>query len=227
MTQSRLLGQRLSPHRAWLLAAAALCAGLLACPPAHAQTGQKIAVIDLKKVFDGYYKTKQADALIKERASDFDKARKGLIDDYQKANEEYRTLMESIDDRAISNEERDRRKKNAEAKLVEIKELESTITRTDRSARETLAEQQRRHRENILRDIRALITAKARKEGYSLVLDTAAESINSTPIILHAAGDFDMTEDILKELNKDAPASVLNSLNTPQTSANPNESGKR
>lgn len=227
MIRSRILGQWSNPSRACLFAAAVLGASLVATPVAGAQTSQKIAVIDLKKVFDGYYKTKQADALIKERASDFDKARKGLIDDYQKANEEYRTLMESIDDQAISSEERDRRKKNAEAKLVEIKELENTITRTDRSARETLAEQQRRHRENILRDIRALITTKARKEGYSLVIDTAAESINSTPIILHSAGDYDMTEDILKELNKDAPASVLNSLNATETPANQKDSGKR
>ncbi|MFM8420164.1 MAG: hypothetical protein ACKOEQ_08580, partial [Verrucomicrobiota bacterium] len=53
---------------------------------AHAQT--KVAVVDLQKVFDGYWRTKQADTQLKERANDLEKARTGMVDDYKKANEE-------------------------------------------------------------------------------------------------------------------------------------------
>jgi outer membrane protein len=189
-----------------LLAAVALAAS--------AQAQQKIGIIDLKKVFDNYYKTKLADAQIKERKGDFDKARKGLIDDYQKANDEYRKLMDGANDPAISSEERDKRKKNAEAKLVEIKEIENSITQFDRSSVQTLTEQQRRLRDNILREIRETITDKAKKAGYTLVIDTAAESVNQTPIILHSAGENDLSEQVLTEINAKAPPGALSGGDT-------------
>jgi len=185
----------------------ALTAALAFAVAAQAQS--KIAIIDLKKVFDGYYKTKLADGQIKERAGDFDKARKGLIDDYQKANEDYRKLMDGANDQAISSEERDKRKKNAEAKLLEIKEIENSINQFDRSSRQTLSEQQRRMRDNILREIRESISEKAKKASYTLVLDVAAESVNNTPVVLHNTGENDMTEEVLTDLNAKAPPGAL------------------
>jgi len=35
-----------------------------------AQTGGKFAIVDMKKAFDSYYKTKQAEGQIKDRAAD-------------------------------------------------------------------------------------------------------------------------------------------------------------
>src|SRR5688500_3832241 len=81
------------------------------------QAQQRFAIIDMKKAFDGYYKTKQAEAQIKERATDSDKVYKGMIEDYKKANEDYRKLIDSSNDQAVSSDERDKRKKSAESKL--------------------------------------------------------------------------------------------------------------
>ena len=181
--------------------------------PVQAQT--KIATIDLKKVFDSYYKTKQADVTLKERAADFDKSRKSMFDDYQKANEDYKKLLDSANDQAASSEERDKRKKNAEAKLLEIKEIEQNVTQFDRQSRTTLGEQQKHMRDNILREIRELITTKAKSSGFTLVVDTAAESINQTPVVLHTDGSNDMTDEIVKQLNANAPADISKSDTSP------------
>ena len=94
---------------------------------AYAQAAPKIAIIDLKKVFDGYYKTKQADTQLKERAAESEKVLKGMIEDYQKANEDYRKLIDGANDQAVSADERDKRKKNAETKLLEIQEIEKSV----------------------------------------------------------------------------------------------------
>src|SRR5437879_12146467 len=102
---------------------ALLAASLLT---ATAQAETKIAVIDLKRVFDNYWKKKQAQALVDDQKVDFDKKFKGMLDDYQKANEEYKKLIDSSTDQAVSTEERDKRKSAAEKKLLEIKEIEQT-----------------------------------------------------------------------------------------------------
>jgi outer membrane protein len=173
--------------------------------PALAQP--KIAVIDLKKVFDGYWKTKQADTQLKERAADLDKARKGMVEDYQKSGEEYKKLAESASDPVLSAEERDKRKSSAEKKLVELKEIEQSVNQFDRTSRTTLSEQQRRMRDRILEDVREVINAKAKAGGFTLVLDTAAESANQTPVVIFNNGENDLSDAVLTELNAKAPVS--------------------
>lgn len=192
-----------------LSALGALLITLSFSPSAVAQT--KVAIIDLKKVFDGYYKTKQADTQLKERAGDFDKARRGLIDDYQKANDEYKKVVEASNDPALGGDERGKKKADAEKKLNEIKELETSIRQFDGQSKQTLAEQQRRMRDNVLRDIRDVISEISKASSYSLVMDTAAESINQVPIILFNNGENDISDAVLTKLNANMPADALKS----------------
>jgi len=167
----------------------------------------KLAVIDLQKVFDGYYKTKAADALIKDRASDLEKQKKGLLDQYQKATDDYKKALDDANNQAVSADEREKRKKSAEANLLEIKRMEDQINQFDRSARTTLDEQLRRMRENILEEIRTVVNAKAKSGSFSMVLDTAAESFNKTPIVLYHNGENDLTTNVLNQLNATEPQS--------------------
>src|SRR5437868_3400835 len=78
------------------------CLVLALAPAAQAQP--KIATVDLRKIFEGYYKTKQADAQLRERGVDAEKQYKGMLDDYQKANEDYKKLVESANDQAVASE---------------------------------------------------------------------------------------------------------------------------
>ena len=136
------------------------------------QAQTKIAIIDLRSVFDKYYKTKEADAKLKERGQDILKVRQGMADDYKKTQEEYNKLMEGAKDPSISNEERDKRKRTAEAKLEEIREIEVNVRKYDTQAQEQFAQQNMRMREKILQEIKEIVESKAKTEGYSMVLDT-------------------------------------------------------
>jgi len=194
---------------------AAITAALLSL---SAQAETKIGLVDLKKVFDGYWKTKQADAQLKDRAAELDKNRKGMVDDHQKASDEYKKLIESANDQAISSDERDKRKSAAEKKLLEIKEIEQTINLFDRNSRDILGTQQRHWRDKILDEIKELVTTKAKAGGYSAVFDTAAETPNQTPVLLFNNGQNDLTEEILTQLNLTAPApGVISSDNKEKT----------
>ncbi len=174
-----------------------------------AQTQPKIALVNLKTLFDGYWKTKQADVQLKDHAGEFDKARKDIVDEFTKANEDYRKLLESASDQAVSPDERDKRKKAAESKLVELQEIKQNLDQFDRNARTQLGDQQLRMRNNILREIRELIDKRARASGYNLVLDGTGEGYTQTPIVLFSSGLPDLTDEILAKLNEAAPAGAL------------------
>jgi outer membrane protein len=175
--------------------------GLTALCTLPVQAQQKIGTIDLQKVFDGYYKTKEADTGLKDEAADLEKERKEMIESFRKGEDEYKRSLDKSNDQAVSSEERDKSKQKAEQKLIELKELEQTITTFERSARAKLAEKQRRKRDTILDEIRGVISAKAKTGSYTLVIDTAAKSVNDTPIVLFNANTDDLTDGILKELN--------------------------
>jgi len=165
----------------------------------------RIATIDLRKVFDDYYKTKAADSTLKDRANDLEKERKVMLDQYQKSIETHKKALDDANDPALSPDEREKRKKTAEGRLLDIRSLEQSINEFDKTARISLEEQQRNMRDKILAEIRNVINAKAKTGGYSMVLDSAAESANRTPVMLYNAGENDLTSEVLSQLNTAAP----------------------
>jgi outer membrane protein len=196
---------------------AAAVTGLLLAASTPALGDVKIAVVDLKKLFDNYYRRDQAEKQLKERAAEFDKTRGILMEEYKKANEDLKKLVESANDQAVSASERERRKGEAEKKSQDIRDQENSIRQFDNTSRQTLGEQMNRLRENVLKDIRAIIDEKSKVAGYQLVLDTAAQTVNQTPAILYTSlsgTDLDITDAVLKELNANAPKDAGDSKDT-------------
>lgn len=175
----------------------------LLAEPAFAQG--KMATIDLRKVFDDYWKTKQADAALKDQAADMEKELKSFEADYKKAKEEYDKLVAAAGDQALSADAREKRKADAEKKLLDMKEIQQTGEQYAKSARTTLAEKTKRMRDNVLTEIRGVINAKAKAGNYGMVIDVAAETPGGTPIILYKAGENDLTDAVLAQLNASAP----------------------
>jgi len=193
------------------LTAAALLL-VISTVPAWAQT--RIGTVDLRKVFEGYWKTKQADAALKDRYADLSKEGQGLSDDLKKASDEYKKLLVDANDQAVSAEERDKRQKAAEAKLKEIRDTQDSLQQFDRQMQTTLQEQKQRMRDNILTEVRSTIDARAKAAGYSIVVDISAQSPNQTPIFLFNSGDNDLTDAVLSQLNAGAPVDLDKSTTT-------------
>src|SRR5688500_14724623 len=84
----------------------------------NASAQVKIGVVDMKKAFELYYKTRQAETQIKAQRAEADKVFKGMLEDYRKANQEYKTLLDGSNDQAVSVEEREKRKGAMEKKLL-------------------------------------------------------------------------------------------------------------
>jgi outer membrane protein len=172
--------------------------------PAWAQG--RVATVDLRKLFDSYWKTKQADAALKDRAADIEKDHKTMLEDWKKVKDDYQTLLAEANNQTLSLEEREKRKKSAEDKLKQIKEAEDSIGQFERQARTTLDEQRKRMRDKIVEEIRGTVKGKATSGGYALVVDTAAEGSSGAPIVLYSNNENDLTDTVLSQLNAGAPA---------------------
>lgn len=172
---------------------------------AFAAEPYRLATVDLRKVFDNYWRTKQADANLKEQAADLEKERKTMIEQFQKGQESYKKLLDSANDPAVASEEREKRKRAAENELLNLRNQEDRIKQFDTTSRTTLGEKQRRVRDQILGEIKDTIKAKSKAANFTMVIDTAAESINNTPIVLFTSAENDLTDVVLAQLNINAP----------------------
>ena len=172
----------------------------------------RCAQIDLEKVFDGYWKTKKADANIKEQAGLLLKDRKKMMDDWEKAKVDYKKLLDNANDQIVSSEERDKRKKAAEAKLLEIQEIESSVSQFDRSSQASIDEQKHRMRDGILKDIRDVINTKAKSGNFTMVMDVSGKTANQTPFVIYHTSENDLTDAVLAQLNIGMPRDFLKTL---------------
>ena len=170
---------------------------------------QKIATVDLQQVFEKYYKTVRSTAALKQEAADMQKERQSMADDAKKQETEWQKLLEKSDDQALSAEERAKSKTAAAEKLNEVKTAEQYIQKYDSISGAKLREKERQRRDDIVKEIHAVLDADAKAGGYTLVLDVSGESANMAPVVLYSKGVNDLTESLIKELNAGAPAAPV------------------
>jgi len=160
----------------------------------------RIGTIDLKKAFDTYWKRKEALSTLNDEKNDLEKDFKNMVEDAKKAREAYQKLLSDASDSAISSDEREKRKKLAEDKFKQVREKEDDATRFQRDAAARLDERQKRFTDTLVNEIRNVISAIAKTHGLASVLDV------SSPVVLYTNGENDITDEVIKQLNANAPA---------------------
>jgi outer membrane protein len=171
---------------------------------AEAQTQGRIATVDMEKIFDRYWKRKAAEDRLKSMQADMEKEAKNMKDEFTQVKDEYDKLYSSAADSNISPEERDKRKKAADEKMKKMSELNDVFKQYDANAKTRLVEQGQRLKSQILDEIRNTASARAKAQGFALVIDISALSGKGTPIVLYSNNESDMTEAILADLNRGA-----------------------
>ena len=175
--------------------------GLLLTTLTHSLAQTSIATLDLQKVFDGYWKTKQISENLKTQGKEYATQRESLMKQFEDANAEYRKLKESAEDKAVSSSESQRRNAAADEQLNAIRAIERDIKEYDNTTRTQLLETQNRMKASILRDIKEKVAQIAKEKRYTLVIDTAAQARTETPILLYTDGSSDITEIVLTRMN--------------------------
>jgi outer membrane protein len=196
-----------------------VAAGWLALAGVAPAAEQKIGTVDLRKVFDKYYKTIQSTATLKLEAADMEKERKQMLDNAENHKTEWQKLIDKANDQAVSSEERDKSKKEAEQKYVELENDKQSITEYDRASSAKLREKELQRRDAIVKEIRAILEADAKAGGYTMVLDPSGDSGNMVPVVLYTNGQNDLTDALIKELNATAPPGSMDTNAVPSSAS--------
>jgi len=168
------------------------------------KTKSNIAVVDMEKIFKGYYKTKINSAKFKKQAATYKKYADNLANSQLKLEDEFKTLRDASQNIAFSETERENKRLAARDKYRQLQAKQRELQQYDREKSTQLKENYDKMRKELLTEIRKSIAQYAKKQNYVLILDASGKTMNEIPLIIYYQTSMNITEIILKNINKGA-----------------------
>ena len=182
-----------------------------------AQPAVKLITVDIGKVFDSHYKSeennlkfKDAEQKAREQAEELRKQGQTMVD-------EYKELVEQAKNTLLNAEARTKAEQAAQKKMEEIQRKQADLQSFLQNTQNSLNQRITNFRDLLLEEITKTVNEIAKRKGATLVLDKSGPSAFRIPVVLFADPAYDITEEVIAEVNKDRPAPAAK----PPTSSTP------
>lgn len=176
----------------------------------QAQPAPKVFVIDMQKLYEGHYKTEENNAKLR---SDEQKAQVELERLAKEGNalaEKYKEMVEAFEGTrsspVASNEAKAKAEREVQEKMQEIEHKQQDFQVFRRNVEQQLQQRLRSFQEFLLEEISKVATDIAKKKGATMVIDKSGRTISGISAFIYLDPAYDITEEVLKEVNKDRPA---------------------
>lgn len=199
-----------------LIASVGLLAGAAAL---HAQATLKIVVVDMAKVYDTHYKTEEANAKFNDAAQRAQEQLEQINKQIQSAADEYKALVEQTKSPLANDQARAKAGEDANRKMEDIQRMNNEAQNFRANTQRSLQQRAKNHRDLIMDEIMKVVNDLSRAKGATLVLDKSGPSILGIPVVLYSDASYDITEDVVKEVNKDRPAATPSTTPAPAAPA--------
>ena len=165
----------------------------------------KFGVVDMQKAFADFYKTKDASGKFKDNV---DKAQREVNERwsvYKNLLGEIQKLQKETQDPIVNNETRNKKGAELQDKAKELRALEQEIGEFQNRRQGQLKQEDLQIRKGLYDEILAVVKDKAKAENYDFVFDKSGISLTTVPVLLYYKDAVDFTDQVIVELNKDAP----------------------
>jgi Skp family chaperone for outer membrane proteins len=190
------------------LACLALCVVAAANPAAvRAQESKeyRIATLDFFNVYHNYWETKQLFSTLTIKKKQHDTVLEEKRTAWRKLKTELEKIEAQLADPVLSEQKKTEMRKEGAEKYQLMRKIEQEAAEYAQLAQNDLQALESRRRREIIEKIRRLIEQKAREYRYSLVLDISGLTSHEIPVVLFSDRHADLTDEILKILNANAP----------------------
>lgn len=172
---------------------------------ASAQT-LKVGTVDMKKIFDTYYRTKEAEQSINQAKEEARQQLDEKMAGYKKEVEATQKLAKEAENPALSAEMRQKKMQLFQEKANEVRAMEREIGEFRAQREKQINDQMLRIRNSIVEEIVVLVQDEVKAKSFDLVIDKSGVSMNGVSMVLYARPDMDFSETIVNKLNEKKPA---------------------
>lgn len=178
---------------------------------------QKIATINLQKVYTDYWKTAKAEAAIQRKVLEKKKVAEGIEKDLRDLDDQIRKAQKNLQDPALNAAERDRRQKQQQKMINEARETAQALQQYNRATQTELQKEQADAIKKLMDEVREVVSSIAKTKGYSHVIDSSAKTGPSL-VLVFTDGKDDLTASVQAQLE---------ATNPEKTSVNPKAPKKK
>ena len=173
---------------------------------ASAQSGKlNIATVDMQELFKQYHRTAEAQKQINIDRARIQKDNNERLARIRELEESLETLRKQLEDTTIADSKKQELYKERQMKLQEGVALDRERREFLQLRNQALNEKLVQRMKGILEEIRKLVEEQAKAGDYDYVFDKSGLSTSQVPFLLYTKDATDITADLLKSLNKDAP----------------------
>jgi outer membrane protein len=188
---------------------------------AHAQPAPKLLVVDMAKLYDSHYKTEDQNSKLR---TDEQKAQEEIENMNKDGNvlvDEYKTLSDQSNNPALTADAKAKSQVEAQKKLEEIQRKKNEISTFAQNTQRSLQQRLQTFRSLMLEEISKTATEVAKRKGATLLLDKAGPTLIGVSNVIYADTAYEITDEVMKEINKDRPAVSAVAVPAPAASASP------
>ena len=165
----------------------------------------KIITVDLSKLYSEYYKTKEASEKIQNSIEKAKVQQEDLVAVGQTLVEDFKDIMEMVENPALTEEARSKAQSDAESKRQEILEKEREVQQFQANTQRSLQQRQRTYHDLFIDEIMGVVLEVGRERGGDLILDSSGVTAVGVPAVIFADPTWDVTDIVLERINADAP----------------------
>ncbi|NBQ58518.1 MAG: OmpH family outer membrane protein [Opitutaceae bacterium] len=165
-----------------------------------------ILVVDMAKLYDSHYKTEEQNAKLR---ADEQKAQEEIEKMNKDGNvlvEEYKGLSDQANNPSLTDAAKAKSQGEAAKKLDEIQRKKNEIGTFAQNTQRSLQQRLQNFRSVMLEEISKIASDVGKRKGATLLLDKAGPTLIGVSSVIYADASYEITDDVMKEINKDRPA---------------------
>ena len=186
---------------------AAATFGLVALA-AQAQPAVKIVVVDMAKLYDNHYKTLEQNAKIQADDAKASEEVGKMNNEGNQLVEQYKGLAQQLENPAATAEAKAKAQAEAQKKIEEIQRKQQEVQQFIQNTSNSLRQRLQTFRSLMLEEISKVVADVAKRRGATIVLDKAGPSLIGISNLIYADPGFEITDEVMKEIEKTRPATA-------------------
>jgi outer membrane protein len=166
----------------------------------------KVAIVDMARLFDNHYKTLEKNAVFQSEQDKVKEEINRLNGEGLALQEQAQGIAEQLNNPVLSDDKKAQIQQEARAKVDELRRKQEEMNALLANSSESLKKRIMNFRSLLMDEISKVAVEVAKRKGVTLLMDKSGPSLLGVPAVLYYEPGFEITEDVLTEINKDKPA---------------------
>jgi len=167
--------------------------------------GGRVVSVDMNRLFKEYYRTPISEAKLKEVNDAYKQELDGMLTKFRAQTDDLNKLREEAEKTEYSAEVREQKKKAVRETMEQMTKDQRQLEEYTRARQTEFQRQKERMTINLIKEISDAVSKEASDAGYDYVFDKSGNTLNGVPAVLYVKPALDITDGIIKILNKSAP----------------------